>query len=53
MLGFQILKISIKAQSDLVTARKAYDLEVIHQDQEKSIREWQAIFGSDFPDYTR
>lgn len=46
-------KIAIKAKADLITARKAYDLEIYHRDQEKSIREWQTIFGSNFPDYTR
>lgn len=45
-------KISIKAQSDLITARKAYNLEIIHLDQERSIKEWKNIFGSDFPNYT-
>lgn len=44
-------RISAKALADYHIAEKAFNLEVVHNDQIGAIREWQKIFGSQFPSY--
>lgn len=46
------LKISNKAEADYDKANEAISAEIDDNNQEKSIKKWAEIFGSEFPEYS-